>query len=537
MARQGTKPIGETFDYIVVGAGSSGSVIAARLSQNGASVLVIEAGPAKVNAVSRIPGFHKVAWNFRPFNWSFVSEPEANLGGRRIQVPRGKVIGGSSAINGMAFLRGSPLDFDAWAQSGAHGWSYDDVLPYFRKSETSWNDDVHRHGHDGPVRVVVRKGSHQFLDEIAQAAQQAGYPTTQDPDGDFHEGVSPMPQNSGGGVRNGTNSVYLEPALRSGNCRLIANALAKRVLFEGKRAVGIEYEAEGALHNALAAKEVILCGGAYNSPQLLMLSGIGNAGDLRAMGIEPLVDLPGVGANLQEHPMVYIDFGARESLLSTLRMDRMALALGRWMIGHGGALAGNGVSGNVLLRTLPELDRPDIQIMLTTIRSDAQPWLLRRQSHKWTWPICLLHPFSRGSVTLKSPDFRDHPAIRFNMFDDPRDMETMIRGIRSAQRIAGQPGLSHLLTGPMAPGPEVATDGELEAFIRQHAEITHHPVGTCRMGQDELAVVDPTLQVSTVSGLRVADASVIPLVPGANTNPAAIMIGERASDLILGRSA
>jgi len=533
MALKNTMLAGSEWDYVIVGAGSSGSVIAARLSESGARVLVLEAGPGKVNAISRIPGFHKVAWTFPRFNWSYVSAPEPHLGGRQIPVPRGKVVGGSSAINGMAFLRGSPKDFDSWEEAGADGWSYNDVLPYFRKCETSWNDDPHRHGHEGPVRVVVRNGSHQFFDEITCAVKQAGFPATEDPDGDHHEGVSHMPQNNGGGVRNSTISVYLEPALRRDNCHLVADALVSRVLFEGKRAVGVEFAVGDQLHTACAAKEVILCGGAYNSPQLLMLSGIGDAAALKTHGIAPLVDLCGVGGNLQEHPLLYISFSARESLLTTLRMDRMARALVQWTINREGALAGNGVSGNVLLRTLPGLDRPDIQIMLTTIRADARPWQLRSQSHQWTWPVCLLHPYSRGSVTLNSKDFRAPPLIRFNMFEDPRDMDAMLRGIKTAQRIAAQPALSDMLEGPCSPSVTVASSEQLECYVREHVEIAHHPVGTCRMGKDHLAVVDPTLKVHGVEGLRVADASVMPLVPGANTNPAAIMIGEKASDLIL----
>ena len=537
MAVKGSDTDNGQWDYIVVGAGSSGCVIAARLSQSGARVLVLEAGPGKLNAISRIPGLHKAAWTYPRFNWSYVSEPEPHLDGRHIPIPRGKVVGGSSAINGMAFLRGSAADFDAWAAAGAKGWSYNDVLPYFRRSESSWNADAHRHGHDGPVRVAVRGGAHFFLDEISQAVRQAGFPATEDPDGDHHEGVSPMPQNSGGGVRNCAYSTYLEPALRGGNCHVVANALAARIVFDGTRATGVEYERDGTRQSASAAREVILSGGAYNSPQLLMLSGIGDAAALKEQGIEPLIDRPGVGANLQEHPLVYVSFSARDGFLATLRMDRMARAFARWTISRNGALAGNGVSGNVLLRTLPGLDRPDIQIMLTTIRADARPWLIRPQSHQWTWPVCLLHPESRGAVTLKSAHFREPPAIRFNMFADRRDMETMLRGIDVAQRIAAQPALSGLVDGPCQPKAGADTREQLERFVRDRAEITHHPVGTCRMGTDTLAVVDPALKVRGTQGLRVADASIIPSIPGANTNPAAIMIGERASDLILAREA
>ena len=329
MAQQGKTVENGVWDYIIVGAGSAGCVIAARLSQNGSRVLVLEAGPGKLNAVSRIPGLHKLAWTYPKFNWSYVSEPELHLGGRQIPVPRGKVVGGSSAINGLAFIRGCSADFDGWEEAGAQGWSFEDVLPYFRRAETSWNSDPHWHGHAGPVRTALHDGTHQFFDPIAAAANEAGIASTDDPDGAQHEGVSRMPQNIGGGVRNCTYTAYLEPALRGDKCHLVANALVSRVLLEDNKAVGVEYEVSGEMRTARAAREVILCGGAYNSPQVLMLSGIGDPASLKEHGIDPVVNLPGVGRNLQEHPYLYLSFSARDSLLTTLRMDRMALALAR----------------------------------------------------------------------------------------------------------------------------------------------------------------------------------------------------------------
>ena len=531
----------ETFDYVVVGAGSAGCVMAARLSEDPkVSVLLLEAGGTDSDLTLKMPvAFLKAVIDPR-FNWGYVTEPEPHMNGRQLWLPRGKVLGGSSSINGMFYMRGHPLDFDQWAQMGAAGWSYADVLPYFKKMETSWRGEGPYHGGSGPVRVMPIGKRYQLHDPMMNAAVGAGFNSddlsAETPEG-FALGEATIDAR---GRRVSAATAYLRPAAGRANLQVRTGALAHRVLIEGGRAVGVDYERGGERQVVHCRREVILCGGAYNSPHLLMLSGIGPAEHLREVGVEVVADRPGVGANLSEHATVSMEFEATRpvTFLKQLRLDRLILSVLRWAVLGNGPLASQLNSCNVVIRTRGHLDRPDVQIMANPIRFDAKiwfPWLTPRQGHLFWAGIVALHPKSRGWVRLKSKDPRELPAVTLNLLSDPEDLATLRAGIRAARRIYRTPPQGDLTGAEKLPGEAVQSDADLDAFIRETNYVSMHPVGTCAMGAGPDAVVDPDLRVIGVEGLRVVDASVMPTVPGANTNAAVIMIAERAADLIKGR--
>jgi choline dehydrogenase len=531
-----------TYDYVIVGAGSSGCVLAARLTEDkDVKVLLLEAGGKDDHPLVKMPlGFLKAMLN-PEFNWGYMSEPEAHLGGRRLMLPRGRLLGGSSSINGMFYMRGHPTDYDTWRQMGCEGWGYADVLPYFKRMETSWRGEGKYHGGSGPLHVVpidTRKLLHQPLMETAPLA---GYAVSDDLGGAQPEGfakgeVTIDPK----GRRASTSRAYLRPAMSRPNLTVETHALTSRVLIEHGRAVGVEYSRAGQRVQARAAREVILAGGTYNSPQLLMLSGIGPADELRAHGIHPVVDLPGVGRNLSEHPCVMLQFAARSpvTFLRELRYDRAALSTAQWYLFGTGPFATQINSCNVVIRTAPQLEAPDVQLMCNPVRMDADLWfpgVTKMLEHHFQVGVVVLHPHSRGRVTLRSASPIDPPKIFMDIMKDPVEFETMRRGIREARRIYRTGPQGELTGKEITPGPEVDSDAALDEFIRSACSVTQHPVGTCSMGMGAEAVVDPQLKVIGIEGLRVADASVMPTVPGANTNASAIMVGEKASDLILGK--
>ena len=531
-----------TFDYIIVGAGSSGCVLGARLSEDkDARVLVLEAGGKDDHPLIKMPlGFLKAMLN-PAFSWGYMSEPEPHLHDRRLMLPRGRLLGGSSSINGMFYMRGHPRDYDTWRQMGCEGWGYADVLPYFKRMETSWRGAGKYHGGSGPLQVVpidTRKLLHQPLMETAPLA---GYGVSDDlggaqPEG-FARGEVTIDKK---GRRSSASRAYLHPAMSRPNLTVETGALTSRVLIEHGRAVGVEYSQNGQRKQARAAREVILSGGAYNSPQLLMLSGIGPADELRAHGITPIVDLPGVGRNLSEHPNVMMQFAAASPItfLRELRYDRAALSTIQWYLFGNGPFATQINSCNVVIRTAPELETPDIQLMCNPVRMDADLWFpgaTKVLEHHFQVGVVVLHPHSRGHVTLRSASPIDAPKIFMNIMTDPAEFEIMRRGIREARRIYRTGPQGELTGAELTPGPEVDTDEALDEFIRKACTVTQHPVGTCSMGVGVEAVVDPQLRVIGIEGLRVADASIMPTVPGANTNASAIMIGEKAADLILGK--
>ena len=531
------------FDYIVVGGGSAGCVLASRLSEEAdRSVLLLEAGGRDSHYLLRMPLAFLRAM-FQPhFSWGYSSEPEPHLNGRRVPLPRGRVLGGSGSINGLFYMRGHSLDFEAWRQLGCEGWGYEDVLPYFKRSEKSWRGAGKYHGDRGPVEVCAIDTTRLLHDRLMRTAAPSGFNTTEDIHGDLEEGFARGEVTiDRRGRRASTSWAYLHPVMGRRNLTVTLNAQVTRVLLERGRAVGVEFNHRGRLQQARARREVVLSGGTYNSPQLLMLSGIGPADELRKLGIKPSVDLPGVGRNLSEHPHIPVEFVASipVTFLNELRFDRAAFSVMQWALFGTGAFATQINSCNVVVRTDPRLSQPDVQLMCNPVRMDAKLWfplLTSRQEHRITADVVVLHQKSRGSVTLRSSNPLDAPRIQLNSFAEPSDFEIARRGIRTARRIYRTAPQAEIVGEEVRPGTAVQSDAELDAYVRASASVTQHPVGTCSMGVGADAVVDPQLRVRGVEGLRIADASVMPTVPGANTNAAVVMIAEKASDLMLGRA-
>jgi choline dehydrogenase len=533
----------EQFDYIVVGAGSAGCVVAARLSENpGTRVLLLEAGGSNEHLYLKMPLAFLKAMPDPRFNWTYWTEEEPHLGGRRMPLPRGRVMGGSGSINGMFAMRGHPLDYDQWAQMGARGWSYADVLPYFKKSEDSWRGESDYHGEGGPVQVRPIDSPFLLHEPMMATAKAAGFDTTDDLAGAHPEGFARGEQTvDRKGRRVSAATAYLDPARGRANLDIRSGALVHRLVFEGKRCVGVEVDLGNGPRVVRAGREVILSGGTYNSPHLLMLSGVGPAAHLRGKGIAVVHDSPGVGRDLQEHPCAMLEFNAARpvTFLNQLRWDRIALNSLRWALTGTGPMATQVNSCNVVIRTAGHLDRPDLQIMVNPIRFDAQPWfpgIRKVQDHVFWAGIVQLHPESRGWVELKSNDPREVASVTLNILATEGDREQMRRAFRTTRCIYNTAPMADLIASERTPGAQVQSDEELDAFIRASCYVAQHPVGTCAMAQGASSVVDAELKVIGIEGLRIADCSVMPTVPGGNTNLPAIMVGEKAADLIRGQA-
>jgi len=539
-------PVGvamKAFDYIVIGSGSAGSIVATRLSEDAdVSVLLIEAGRRDNHPFMAMPiAFPKVATN-RAFIWPFETEPEPGLNDRTLPIWRGRTLGGCSSINAMINVRGSRYDYDMWRQKGLEGWGYRDVLPYFKKLERSWRGPGPYHGGEGPIGSVPVDLPEAFFPYLERAAANAGLPVCLDHHGIGQEGISRLEVTTNGGRRASTARAYLHPAMKTRpNLTVLTKAQTTRILFEGKRAIGVEYLRDGKVERVHADREIVLSGGPYSSPHLLMLSGIGPADHLRSVGIDVVQDLKGVGENLQEHPNLLNIYRANGKLGLTrhLRLDRATMAVMRWALFGTGPFAMAGTSANIFLRTRPDLERPDVQIITMPVHQHAELWfpgLTKPPVYAFTARVGILHAQSRGWVKLRSANPLDYPRIRFNMFTAPTDMERMVKAVRLSRNIFDQAPIRDLVAEELLPGKALQTDEELTQAIREQAEHRHHAVGTCRMGTDDFAVVDAKLRVIGVENLRVADASVMPDDPSGNTNVPTMMIGEKAADLVKGRT-
>jgi len=533
----------KAFDYIVIGSGSAGSIVAARLSEDPqVSVLMIEAGRSDSHPFMPMPlAFPKVATN-RAFIWPYETEPEPGLNNRTLPIWRGKTLGGCSSINAMINVRGSRYDYDNWARAGLQGWAYRDVLPYFRKLENSYRGPGLYHGTAGPVGNVPVNLPEAFFPQLQQAAVAAGLQVCEDHNGALQEGISRIEVTTNRGRRASTARAYLHPAMKNRpNLTVLTKAQVTRILLDGKRAVGVEYLRGGNVQRVHADREIVLSAGAYSSPQLLMLSGIGPAEHLRSVGIDVVQDLKGVGENLQEHPNLLNIYRANGAvgLSRHLRLDRATLAVMRWALFGTGPFSTAGTMANIFLRTSPELELPNVQLIVMPIHQHAELWvpmLTRPPVYAFTVRVGILHALSRGWVKLRSADPLALPRIRFNMFTDPTDMQTMIEALRISRDIMSREPMRGLIKEELLPGPQHQSDAALDQAIRQQVEHRHHAVGTCQMGTDENAVVDAQLRVIGIENLRVADSSVMPHDPSGNTNVPTMMIGEKSADLIKGRA-
>ena len=527
------------YDYVIVGAGSAGCVLANRLSADpSCSVLLIEAGGSDWDPLVHVPLTFTQFLKSGHGNWNYVSEPEADMNGRRLPLPRGKLLGGTSSINGMTYARGNRSDYDGWQQLGADGWSYADVLPYFKRAEGSWRGHGDFHGGDGPLAVSRPPQDNEFSKALFEAAAGAGFPVKDDIHQLDTEGFAPTEFTIRDGRRCSTAVGYLAPVRGRHSLTVMTGALVSRVLIENGRATGVVF-ADDKQQVVRARREVILCGGAYNSPQLLMLSGIGPRAELSRHGIAVVHASEDVGRHLAEPPSISMVFDTRPGLTfaSSMRLDRLAAAALEWVVKGEGEMSSLPMHAWSFHRTEPEAPGADLQIMYSLTPPDSHVWvpgINTRPHDAVSLLFSLLLPYSRGSITLRSTDPMDAPRIRLNLLDDERDMKRLISGVRLAREVMSSSPVVELLTREFQPGAQVQSDEAIADFIRNSVQTSYHPTGTCRMGSDAAAVVDPQLRVNGVPGLRVVDASVFPAPIGGNTNAPTIMVAERAADLILG---
>jgi choline dehydrogenase len=522
------------FDVVIVGAGSAGSALAGRLSEDPSlRVLLLEAGGSDKALEVQIPAGLYKTWRTR-LDWNYTTEPQPGLDGRKLFWPRGKLIGGSSSINAMIYMRGAAADYDEWAElTGDKSWSYDHVLPLFRRMEDNARGADRFHGVGGPLRVEDLRSPHPWTRAVVQSAVAAGYPRNDDFNGERLEGVGQYQVTQRRGRRWSSADAYLHPAERCSNLTVRTGALTTRVLVSGGRATGVEYRSGGRVHTAHAGLEVVLSGGAINSPQLLMLSGIGPADHLREVGVDVVHDLPGVGGGLQDHPLVPMVHNVRSG--RSLRLAETPLNLAKWKAAGRGPLTSNLAEAGLFTRSSPELAEPDLQYHFLPVKFWKQAEI-DPDVEAFSTLVVLVRVHSRGSVRLRSADPTWSPAIDAGYLTDDRDLDALVSGIEKAREIAATGPLASVLADEWSPGGTVHGRDALRASVRNTLESLYHPVSSCRMGTGEQSVVDAQLRVRGIDGLRVVDASVMPTLVRGNTNAPTIMIAERAADLILGRS-
>lgn len=524
------------YDFIVIGAGSAGCVIATRLAEAGATVALLEAGGPDHHPFIHIPaGVGNLVYNSK-FNWMYSSEPEDSVHGRRIHTPRGKVLGGSGSINGMLYVRGNRADYDGWAQSGCTGWSFDEVLPLFKKSEhyVSGGDSKYR-GQGGPLRVEDYRTILPLTHLFVKAAQEAGFPFTNDMNGESQEGVGYSQMTRLGRFRGSTYRAFLARAANRNNIDVRTNTLVSSLILEGRRCVGVRYVRDGVPGELRSRQEVILSAGSINSPQILQLSGIGDPQHLESVGVQPVVPMPEVGKSLSDHYAGRVVYRLKniQTMNELASGWRLVPEIFKFLFAGRGALTFGVTASSVFCRSSDAVPYPDIQLLFTPASYVFGKALILDDKPGMTVAVCPTRPKSRGSVLISSKDPGVAPKIRFGYLSDPDDIDVMLAGIGHARKILNAPSLAPYIVQETAPGPAITQTKELVQFMRDQGGSLYHPVGTCAMGQSDTSVVDPALKVRGISGLRIADASVIPTLPTGNTNAPTIMIGERAAELIL----